>query len=75
LAAGGHDQSHAGLSLIHISNELSDSLIASILAADLPLDELCVQLVAAANQAGGRDNITCLVAVSYTHLDVYKRQR
>jgi protein phosphatase len=44
-----------------LTNELSDSLIASILAADLPLDELCVQLVAAANQAGGRDNITCLV--------------
>jgi protein phosphatase len=44
-----------------LTNELSDSLIASILAADLPLDELCVQLVAAANQAGGRDNITGLV--------------
>jgi protein phosphatase len=44
-----------------LTNELSDPLIASILAADLPLDELCALLVDAANQAGGRDNITCLV--------------
>ena len=44
-----------------LTNELTDPLIASILAADLPLDELCALLVDAANQAGGRDNITCLV--------------
>jgi serine/threonine protein phosphatase PrpC len=44
-----------------LTNELADSLIASILAADLPLDELCALLVDAANRAGGRDNITCLL--------------
>jgi protein phosphatase len=44
-----------------LTNELSDSLIASILAADLPLEEICALLVDAANQAGGRDNITCLL--------------
>jgi serine/threonine protein phosphatase PrpC len=32
-----------------------------MLAVDLPLDELCARLVAAANQAGGSDNITCLL--------------
>jgi serine/threonine protein phosphatase PrpC len=26
-----------------------------------PLNELCARLVAAANQAGGHDNITCLL--------------
>jgi protein phosphatase len=44
-----------------LTNELPDPLIASILAADLPLDEICALLVEAANQAGGRDNITCLL--------------
>jgi protein phosphatase len=44
-----------------LTNELADPQIASILATDLPLDELCALLVDAANQAGGRDNITCLV--------------
>jgi protein phosphatase len=44
-----------------LTGELSDEQIESMLAADLPLDELCVQLVDAANQAGGHDNITCLL--------------
>jgi protein phosphatase len=44
-----------------LTNELSDATIESMLAADLPLDELCASLIAAANEAGGRDNITCLL--------------
>jgi protein phosphatase len=44
-----------------LTRELSDSLIESLLAADLPLDEHCARLVAAANKAGGHDNITCLL--------------
>jgi protein phosphatase len=44
-----------------LTKELDDARIASILAVDLPLDKLCANLVAAANQAGGRDNITCLL--------------
>jgi len=43
------------------TNELDDARIASMLGADLPLDELCACLVAAANETGGRDNITCLL--------------
>jgi protein phosphatase len=45
-----------------LTNEVADARIESMLAAELPLDELCASLVAAANQAGGRDNITCLLA-------------
>jgi len=44
-----------------LTRELSDSLIESLLDADFPLDELCARLVAAANKAGGHDNITCLL--------------
>ena len=44
-----------------LSRELSDSLIESLLLLDLPLEILCSRLVAAANQAGGHDNITCLL--------------
>ncbi len=44
-----------------LSGEVSDEQIESMLAADLPLDEHCVRLVDAANQAGGHDNITCLL--------------
>ena len=44
-----------------LSRELSDSLIESLLLLDLPLESLCSRLVAAANQAGGHDNITCLL--------------
>ncbi|MFY9854498.1 MAG: Stp1/IreP family PP2C-type Ser/Thr phosphatase [Terracidiphilus sp.] len=44
-----------------LTNELPDPLIESMLAADLSLNELCARLVDAANRAGGRDNITCLL--------------
>jgi protein phosphatase len=44
-----------------LTRELSDSLIESLLSADLPLDEHCARLVDAANKAGGHDNITCLL--------------
>jgi len=44
-----------------LTGELPDPLIESMLAADLSLNELCARLVAAANRAGGRDNITCLL--------------
>ena len=44
-----------------LTRELSDSGIGSILANGQILDELCNNLVSAANQAGGGDNITCLL--------------
>jgi protein phosphatase len=44
-----------------LTNELSDAEIQSLLNADRPLDELCKSLIDAANEAGGRDNITCLL--------------
>jgi protein phosphatase len=44
-----------------LTRELSDPLLESILSLDFPLDDLCARLVAAANQAGGHDNITCLL--------------
>ncbi len=44
-----------------LTRELSDSLIESLLLLDLPLADLCDRLIAAANQAGGHDNITCLL--------------
>ena len=44
-----------------LTRELSDPLIESMLRLDVPLQELCGRLVAAANQAGGHDNITCLL--------------
>jgi protein phosphatase len=44
-----------------LTRELSDSLIESLSRLDIPLEELCARLVAAANQAGGNDNITCLL--------------
>lgn len=45
-----------------LTREIDDRQIESILGLDLPLGELCVRLVAAANRAGGHDNITCLLA-------------
>jgi protein phosphatase len=42
-----------------LTGEISDEMIETILAQDLPLDELCVHLIEAANRAGGHDNITC----------------
>jgi PPM family protein phosphatase len=44
-----------------LTGELSDVLIETILAVDLPLDDLCARLVRAAKDAGGHDNITCLL--------------
>ena len=44
-----------------LTREISDSLIESLLALDLPLEELCERLVGAANRAGGHDNITTLL--------------
>jgi len=44
-----------------LTRELSDSKLAEILMLDEPLDQLSGTLVAAANKAGGHDNITCIV--------------
>jgi len=44
-----------------LTRELSDPVIESMLRLDLPLEDLCGRLVAAANEAGGHDNITSLV--------------
>jgi protein phosphatase len=44
-----------------LTRELADPLIESLLRVGAPLNELCARLVAAANQAGGHDNITCLL--------------
>jgi protein phosphatase len=44
-----------------LTRELSDSTMEGILKLDLPLQDLCARLVAAANDAGGHDNITCLL--------------
>jgi PPM family protein phosphatase len=41
--------------------EVSDGGIEQILSNDHSLDEKCTELVNAANQAGGGDNITCLL--------------
>ena len=43
-----------------LTRELPDSLIESLLGANLPLESLCRRLVEAAKKAGGHDNITCL---------------
>jgi protein phosphatase len=44
-----------------LTRELSDSQIESLLASDLTLAVLCSKLVEAAMNAGGHDNITCLL--------------
>jgi len=44
-----------------LTRELSDARIETILRIDVPLDEMCARLVAAANEAGGNDNITCVL--------------
>jgi len=44
-----------------LTRELEDRLLESLLSLDLPLDQLCVRLVGAANKAGGHDNITVLL--------------
>jgi len=44
-----------------LTRELPDSTVEWILNLDLPLQDLCARLVAAANDSGGHDNITCLL--------------
>jgi protein phosphatase len=44
-----------------LTGEVPDPQIEALLAADLPLEQLCATLVEAANVAGGHDNITCLL--------------
>ena len=44
-----------------LTREVTDPIIEATLALDLPLDEICHRLVSAANEAGGHDNITCLL--------------
>ena len=44
-----------------LTRELSDPSIESLLSAGGALDEMCARLVGAANEAGGHDNITCLL--------------
>jgi protein phosphatase len=44
-----------------LTGEIGDAQIESILSVDLPLNELCARLVDEAKQAGGHDNITCLL--------------
>lgn len=44
-----------------LTRELTDIQIESALSVGGPLEETCANLVAAANEAGGHDNITCLL--------------
>jgi serine/threonine protein phosphatase PrpC len=44
-----------------LTRELTDGSIEQILARERTLEGLCRELVTAANQAGGSDNITCLL--------------
>jgi protein phosphatase len=45
-----------------LTRELNDAAIGGILqAAEKDLEVVCAALVAAANAAGGRDNITCVL--------------
>jgi protein phosphatase len=44
-----------------LTRELPDPQIESLMSLDVPLDDVCARLVAAANEAGGNDNITCLL--------------
>jgi protein phosphatase len=60
----GHEAEPGDLFLLcsdGLTRELPDEMIASMLAADAPLDDLCGRLVQAAKKAGGHDNITCLL--------------
>jgi PPM family protein phosphatase len=45
-----------------LMREVDDEQIAAILRASGELEQTCAQLIEAANRAGGRDNITCLLA-------------
>lgn len=44
-----------------LTRELSDEKIECVMNSCMTLDEMCAQLVQAANKAGGHDNITCLI--------------
>jgi PPM family protein phosphatase len=44
-----------------LTRELSDPTIEWMLKLDLPLPNMCTRLIEAANDAGGHDNITCLL--------------
>ena len=44
-----------------LTGEVPDAQIEALLDADLPLTELCANLVKAANLAGGHDNVTCVL--------------
>lgn len=44
-----------------LTRELTDAAIEAILSFELPLQVLCGRLVEAANEAGGHDNVTCLL--------------
>jgi protein phosphatase len=44
-----------------LTRELSDARIETLLKKAKDLDVLCQQLIEAANNAGGRDNVTCIV--------------
>ncbi|HEV2426759.1 MAG TPA: protein phosphatase 2C domain-containing protein [Acidimicrobiales bacterium] len=44
-----------------LSNELSADELSDLASAELPLDEIVTRLVAAARDAGGRDNITAVL--------------
>lgn len=44
-----------------LTREVPDAGLAAILSGSLTLAEMCNELVSAANQAGGSDNITCLL--------------
>ena len=45
-----------------LMREVDDERIAAILRASKDLEQTCAQLIEAANRAGGRDNITCVLA-------------
>lgn len=44
-----------------LTRELADHEIEELLASGRPLEELCGRLIEAANNAGGHDNITCVL--------------
>jgi protein phosphatase len=44
-----------------LTGEVPDAQIEALMAADLPLEQICANLVADANLAGGHDNISCVL--------------
>jgi serine/threonine protein phosphatase PrpC len=44
-----------------LMREVDDASIAAILGDASNLEETCAQLIRTANEAGGRDNITCVL--------------